>query len=233
MAADGDISRQSAGNLYGDWMAQVDDAIGQVLAALGRAGLADNTLVFFTSDNGPVWYPEDVRKFNHSATGISRGMKADAWEGGHRMPFVARWPGKIQPGSTNPQTICFTDMLATFAAIVGVRLPADAGEDSYNILPLLLGEKRATPLREATVIGSAKDNLSIRRGDWKLIPFLGSGGMSKPAKIKPKPGEPAGQLYNLANDPGEKDNLYSQRPEIVKELTALLEQVQRKGTSRP
>ena len=105
---------KSAGNLYADWVAQVDDATGQALAALDRAGLSDNTLVFFSSDNGPVWYPEDVLKYGHSAVGPLRGMKGDAFEGGHRMPFISRWPGKIKAGATSGQLICFADMLATF-----------------------------------------------------------------------------------------------------------------------
>ena len=129
--------------------------------------------------------------------------------------------------------VCFTDMLATFAALVDAKLPDNAGEDSYNLLPLLLGEKRATPLRKEMVIGTDMNNFNIRHGDWKLIPFLGSGGMSKPSKIKPKPGEPAGQLYNLANDPSETTNLYLQHPEIVAELTTLFEQMRGKARSRP
>ena len=158
-------------------------------------------------------------------------MKADAWEGGHRMPFIARWPGKIKPGSSSAQTICFTDMLATFAALVGVKLPADAGEDSYNILPLLLDEKDHAPVREATLVGAAKGSLTIRQGDWKLIPFLGSGGFSKPSRVKPGPGDPVGQLYNLADDPGETKNLYAERPEIVRRLTALQEKIRTEGRS--
>jgi arylsulfatase A-like enzyme len=224
---------KSAGGMYGQWVAQLDDAVGQVLTAVDGGGLAENTLVFFTSDNGPVWYPDDVAKFGHSATGIFRGMKGDAWEGGHRMPFVARWPGRIAPGSTSPQAICFTDMLATFAALVGATLPVDAGEDSYSILPLLLQEKQTAFAREATIIGGSKGSLTVRQGDWKLIPFLGSGGFSKPAKIKPRPGEPVGQLYNLADDPGEKKNLYAEKPGIVERLTALCEKYKMEGRCRP
>ena len=218
---------KSMGGLYGDFVMQVDDSVGQVLAAIDHAGLAQNTLVIFSSDNGPVWYAEDVAKFGHSAAGKWRGMKGDAWEGGHRMPFIARWPGKVTPGSHCEQTISFTDMLATFAAVAGKPLVAAEGDDSYDLLPLLLGKRAEEVLREATVMESSQGVLTIRQGDWKLIPHLGSGGFSKPATEKPKPGDPAGQLYNLSNDPSETKNLYAEQPQVVQRLAALLEKYKR------
>jgi arylsulfatase A len=223
---------KSMGGLYGDFVAQVDDAVGQVLAAIDRAGLSRNTLVIFTSDNGPVWYPEDVKKFGHSAAGNWRGMKGDAWEAGHRMPFIARWPGKIAAGTESKQTICFTDMMATFASVAGRPLAADVGEDSYDLLPLLLGRQIAGPLREATVSESSQGVLAIRQGDWKLIPHLGSGGFTRPATVRPTPGGPIGQLYNLQEDPQETNNLYGREPAIVKRLTALLEKYRREPSAR-
>jgi arylsulfatase A-like enzyme len=218
---------KSMGGLYGDFVAQVDDAVGQVLAALDRAGLSQNTLVIFTSDNGPVWYPEDVKKFGHSAAGNWRGMKGDAWEGGHRMPFIARWPGKIAAGTRCDQTISFTDMMATFAAVAGKPLAPNEGEDSYDLVPVLLGQATPGLLREATVMESSQGVLAIRQGVWKLIPHLGSGGFTKPATQKPAPGDPAGQLYNLADDPGETKNLYAEQPQVVQRLSALLERYKR------
>jgi len=217
--------------MYGDFTAQVDDAVGQVLRALDKHKLTDNTLIFFTSDNGPVWYAEDVKKYDHSSVGHLRGMKGDAWEGGHHMPFVARWPGKIKPGSASDEVICFTDMLATFAAIVGHKLPADAGEDSYNILPAMMGEKYDSPIREATVFTAGL--MSIRQGKWKLILGRGSGGFSKPRKFKPKKGEPKGQLYDMKKDPGETTNLYAGHPDIVDRLTKLLAKYRKDGRSAP
>ena len=223
---------KSMGGLYGDFVAQVDDAVGQVLSAIDRAGLADNTLVIFTSDNGPVWYPEDVKKFGHSAAGPWRGMKGDIWEAGHRMPFIARWPGKIAAGSQCDQTICFTDMMATFASASGKPLAPSEGEDSYDLLPLMMGRKITGSLREATVMESSQGVLAIRQGDWKLIPHLGSGGFTRPATVKPSPGGPIGQLYNLADDPGEMRNLYDREPQIVQRLKALLEKYQREPSVR-
>jgi arylsulfatase A len=221
----------SKAGMYGDFVVQVDDAIGQVLGALDKHKLTDNTLICFTSDNGPVWYAEDVKKYGHSSVGKLRGMKGDAWEGGHHMPFVASWPGKIKPGASSDEVICFTDMLATFAAIMGDKLPAGAGEDSYNILPAMLGEKYDKPIREATVFTAGL--MSIRQGKWKLIQGLGSGGFSKPRRVKPKKGEPKGQLYDMKTDPGETTNVYKDHPEIVERLTALLARYRKEGRSTP
>lgn len=215
--------------LYGEWVAQVDDSVGKILKAIAATGERDNTLVFFTSDNGPTWYPEDVKRFGHSSAGNLRGMKGDAWEGGHREPFIARWPKKIKSGTKTDETISFTDFMATFAILTKSKLPDDAGEDSFNILPALLGEKREKPIREATVSLSSRGLLALRQGEWKLINGAGSGGFTKFSGEK---GE-VGQLYNLAKDPAEKNNLWQKEPEIAKRLSALLEKYQKDGRSRP
>ncbi|MGH7202151.1 MAG: sulfatase family protein [Planctomycetaceae bacterium] len=217
---------------YGDFVAQVDDAIGQVLRALDETGLAENALVIVTSDNGSHWPVSDIEKFDHRANGPWRGQKADIWEGGHRVPFIVRWPGKIKAGSTSDQTICLTDLPATCAAIVGAELPQNAGEDSYDILPALLGTDEGRPIREATVHHSLHGTFAIRQGDWKLVLGLGSGGFTQPRVIEPKPGEPAGQLYNLAADPAEERNVYAEHPEIVARLRQLLENYKTRGRSR-
>jgi arylsulfatase A-like enzyme len=160
-------------------------------------------------------------------------MKGDAWENGHRMPFIVRWPGKVRPGSMTDQTICFTDLLATFAAISGVALPDNAGPDSFNLLPVLLGKQaKDKPIRGPIVIHSANRTKSIRSGPWKLITGLGSGGFSKPGRVKPGPGDPAGQLYNLAKDRTETDNLYPKKPEIVQRLTTELERIESAARTR-
>ena len=217
---------------YGDFVLMVDEVVGRLLAALDKTKSANNTLFVFTSDNGPVWYPQDVKKYRHSSVGPLRGMKGDAWEGGHRMPFIARWPGNIPADSESKQIICHTDMIATVAAITGQKLPANAGEDSYNLLPALLG-KKSKPIREATVHQSSRRYLAIRQGQWKLIPGLGSGGFSKPSTLKPKKDGIKGQLYNLKNDIGEKNNLYAKHPKVVKRLTSLLEKYKSETRSAP
>ncbi len=223
----------SRASLYGDFTVMVDAMVGKILKALDQAEMTDDTLVIFSSDNGPTWYDKDVEKFQHDSAGNLRGMKADAWEAGHRVPFMARWPGKVPANSQSDELICFTDMLATFAAIVGQELPADAGPDSFNMLPALLDQKTdLKPIRDTFAMGSGNGMMTIRVGDWKLIDGLGSGGFSKPSRIKAKAGDPAGQLYNLANDPGETRNLYREQPDKVRSLTETLRRIQRAGRSR-
>lgn len=218
---------------YGDFVAQVDATVGQILAALDRHQLADNTLVVLTSDNGSHWPVSDIEKWDHAANLHYRGQKADIHEGGHRVPFIVRWPGKVQPNSECSQTICLTDMMATLAAVLGDKLPQDAGEDSYNILPALVGKDGGKPIREATVHHSARGMFAIRQGNWKLIEGLGSGGFTNPRTVKPKPDGPQGQLYNLADDPSEQNNLWLEKPEVVERLHNLLEQYKKSGRSAP
>ena len=216
---DGSFRGLSGADLYGDFVAQVDDTVGELLAALERAGRAERTLFLFTSDNGPVWYPADVQRTGHRSAGPFRGMKSDAWEGGHRMPFAVRWPGRVEAGSVSDRTLCFTDLLATIADLVGAPLPPGAGRDSHSFLPVLLDPTAATT-RDSTVLKA--DASVIRQGDWKLITHLGSGGFSRPRRVEPTPDGPRGQLYDLAADPGETTNLWSDRPDVVARLTALL-----------
>jgi arylsulfatase A len=218
---------------YGDFVTEVDWAMGQIIKAVDDAGFGGNTLVIFTSDNGSHWPVAQIQQFGHRANGPWRGQKSDIHEGGHRVPFICRWPGRIEPGTQSRQTMCLTDMLATFAAVVGDPLPADAGQDSYNLLPALLNPGLDKPIREATVHHSGNGMFAIRQGPWKLIQGLGSGGFTAPAQVKPKPGGPQGQLYNLQDDPGEQKNLWLEKPEIVERLTALLERYKQQGYSRP
>jgi arylsulfatase A len=232
---------------YGDFVVQTDHVVGEVLDALKRNGVEEKTLVIVTSDNGPEITGEvnpgaydRLKQFGHASMGNLRGAKRDAWEGGHRIPFIARWPGKIQAGSACGETICHVDLMATLAALLDVKLPPDAGVDSVNILPALLGAKRKAPLREATVLHSGQGKFAIRRGDWVLI-FAPSGDDNR------KPGEPewfrkergykahseAGELFNLAADPAQKHNLYATEIARVKELTALMERYVADGRSTP
>jgi arylsulfatase A-like enzyme len=212
-----------------------DATVGQVLDALDRQGLAENTLVILTSDNGcspQADFPALAAK-GHNPSYVFRGAKADIYDGGHRIPFIVRWPGKVRPRSTCDQTICLTDFLATVADILGVKLPENAGEDSVSILPALLG-KAERPLREAIVHHSINGSFSIRQGNWKLELCPGSGGWSFP-----RPGVddtsklPLVQLYDLSNDIGEKNNVQDQHPDVVQRLTRLLEKYVAEGRSTP
>ena len=173
----------------------------------------------------------DGEMHGHKSCGDLRGYKADIWDGGHREPFIARWPNRIEPGSTSDETICLADLMATCAGIVGTELPDNAAEDSYNILPVLLGEERDKPVRDAIVHHSIDGMFSVREGKWKLILGRGSGGFSQPRRIEPAPGEPRGQLYDMESDTAETNNLWSERPEIVQRLTALLDRYRYEGCS--
>ena len=225
---------KSGASMYGDFTNMVDANIGQVLTALKQNDMVDNTMVVFTSDNGPVWYEKDVERFGHDSSGGLRGMKADAWECGHRMPFLVRWPGVVKKGSTSDQMICFTDFLATFSELVGKELPTDAGPDSFSFLKVLNGTMPdGQSVRDFLVVAAGGKAMTIRKGNWKLINSLGSGGFSKPKRVNAKPGEAQGQLYDLDVDLGETDNLYQQQPELVSELAAKLKVIVESGRSRP
>ena len=232
---------KSGAGQYGDYVMNVDAMIGQVLATLEKLKLKDNTLIFFSSDNGPVWYPQDIEKFGHRAAGPWKGMKGDLTDAGHHMPFIASWPGKIQAGSTCGELICFTDILATLASLLGEKLPTDAGEDSFDISPLLRGEKPAQPIRNSMVhVNYGSYTLAIRKGDWKLIlpanVYVVQDGTVTPDHIVETTGKGPTekfQLCNLRTDPGEAANLFAQEPEKARELFAALKADIARGRSRP
>lgn len=216
--------------MYGDFTMMVDDMVGRVLQALDDTRLAQNTLVILTSDNGPVWYPEDVQRTGHDSVGGWRGMKGLNWEGGHRMPFIVRWPGRVKAGSTGAQTICFTDVMATLAEVIGTKLPADAGPDSFSFLPVLLGKQPENqPVRESLVIGR-----SIRFGPWKWIEGREPEFFGRPGSATiPSSKDPPGQLYNMVDDPHETRNLASENPDIVAKLKGELTRIRNSNRTRP
>jgi arylsulfatase A-like enzyme len=226
---------KSKTNEYGDFVLQVDWTVGQVVKALKKNGLEKNTLIIFTSDNGasPNADFDQLAQVGHYPSYIFRGHKGDIFEGGHRIPFIARWPSHIRAGSQCSDTICLTDLMATAAQIAGCTLPDNAAEDSVSILPALL-ETATAPLREATVHHSVNGSFSIRQGQWKLELCSGSGVWSPP---KPQSEEtkqlPPVQLYDLSNDPAETTNLQDKHPEVVAQLTVLLESYVRQGRSTP
>ena len=218
---------------YGDFVVQVDAVLGAVLDALDEKQLADNTLVIFTSDNGAHWQPDDIKKWGHRANHDWRGQKSDLWEGGHRVPFIVRWPGVVAADSQSDRLVCLTDVMATLAEVVNVDLPSGAAEDSFSFLSALVENSSDAPQREAIVHHSGDGTFAVRQGDWKLATKLGSHGFSKPRIVEPTPGGPRGQLYHLGSDPAESKNLWLQKPEIVERLSALLSRLQHAGRSRP
>jgi len=236
-----DFKGKTKAGPHGDFIFEFDHIVGEIMKALDRHGLADNTLLMVSSDNGPeVTSVLNMRKdHQHDGARPWRGMKRDQWEGGHRVPFIARWPGKIKPGTTSDQTVCLTDVMATCAAVVGADLPQQAAEDSYNILPILLGEKPDGPVRQYTLHQTITLALAIRRGPWKYLDHKGSGGNDyrrphlRPYALPDTAPDAPGQLYNLDDDPGETTNLYHKHPDIVKELKAKLDGFKASGRSAP
>lgn len=240
------VGKSEAG-AYGDFVQQTDWCVGQVLEALQRNGVADRTIVIFTSDNGPEITGEvnpgaydRVAQFGHRSFGELRGAKRDAWEGGHRVPFIARWPGKIEAGAVSGEVMCHVDFMATAAALVGAKLPDNAGEDSFNMLPVLLGEKLTAPIREATVHHSAQGKFAIRKGDWVLIDAPSgddNGARGEPKWLKEeggyRPHGQLGELYNLREDLAQRNNLFAEKPQLVLELKTLLERYKNEGRSTP
>ncbi len=237
--------RSHAGD-YGDFVAQVDGSVGEVLAVLARTGLATNTLVVFTSDNGPEVVEVEngaydrIQRHGHRSMDGLRGVKRDTWEGGHRVPFLARWPGRIPAGKVGVEVICHVDLLATCAALLGAKLPPEAGEDSYDILPALLGKSLREPIREATVLHGGNGKFAIRQAEWVLIDAPtgeGNGQRGEPGWFKLERGYTTnaceGELYNLTDDLAQRRNLFGERPEIVQRLKALLERYKEQGRSTP
>lgn len=234
---------KSGAGPHGDFIHQLDWVVGELIGTLEKLGVADQTLVLFTSDNGPEVDSVIHMRADHGHDGARpwRGIKRDSWEGGHRVPFLVRWPGQVKPGTTSGQLTSLTDVMATLAAVSDATLPANAAEDSFNLLPVLRGEAVA-PVRPylLTQAFAGARTLSIRRGPWKYLDHRGSGGnrYETHAGLKPfifpenTPDAP-GHLYNLDDDPGETRNLYAERPEIVKELKALLEESKASGRSAP
>ncbi len=222
-------------NKYGDFTMQVDWTVGQVLKALDDNGIVENTLVIFTTDNGcsPAANIPELEAAGHDQNYIYRGHKADIFEGGHRVPFVARWPDKVKPGSRTNQLVGQIDLLATAAEIVGGKVDEDGGEDSVSFLPVLLGTA-TEPIRKSIVSQSIGGQFAVRDGDWKLCLCPGSGGWSDP-----RPGRsdmsklPLVQLFNLADDPGETHNLQAEHPDRVAKMKEMLGQIINDGRSTP
>jgi arylsulfatase A-like enzyme len=200
---------------------ETDAVIGRVLDALEKSGAAAHTLVLLTSDNGKAAYTgaAELEKLGHFSSGPLRGYKASVWEGGHREPFIVRWPGVVQPGSTCSQNVQQADIMATLAEVWGAKLPDNAGEDSFSFLPLLKGADK--PTRENAVNTAGNGLPSLRKGPWKLV-------FAADPQQKTKV-----QLYNLDDDLGETKNLASEKPELVAEMTALMEQLIVQGRSTP
>ncbi len=224
--------------VFGDFVVELDDAVGKLLATLEETDQVDNTLVIFSADNGAEnnTYGH-IEKYDHWSSNGRRGAKRDLYEGGHRVPFIARWPGTIPAGSQSGETICLTDIFATVASIIDFKVPEIAAEDSYNILPALKGETLREPIREATVHHSSRGNFAIRQGNWVYIDHS-TGAENKESDYVLKTleiiedSEPA-ELYNLADDPSQTTNIFRQYPEKASALKSVLDRYQSNPSSLP
>jgi arylsulfatase A len=235
---------------YGDFVMETDWAIGQIVQAIETAGVADNTLIIVTADNGcsPAALKTGSNKSitfrmgeneaedsaAHYSSNIYRGHKADIYEGGHRVPYIARWDGNVKAGSLCNDPVCLVDLYATCADILGKKIPDTAAEDSVSILPDLLGTGKI-PVREAIVHHSINGSFSIRQGNWKLNLCPGSGGWSnpRPKDIKAEEVQEWVQLFDLSDDPAETKNMAKENPETVERLTNLAQQYIDNGRSTP
>ena len=236
IAPHADFRGRSKVSEYADFLIQTDSAVGAMMRALQETKQADDTLVIFTCDNGTS---PKANFAELDAAGVHlnehwRGWKADAYEGGHRVPFIVRWPGQIEPGTRSEQTITLADIMATCADVVGYELPADAAEDSVSLLPTLQDEDTRQPLHELVVHHSVSGHFAVRKGKWKLLLCRGSGGWSPPREdAARKQNLPPVQLYNLHENPKETTNLQADYPQVVQQLTADLRQVIQQGRSTP
>lgn len=204
---------------YGDFVMQTDAGLGAILDALDRNGLADNTLVIFSSDNGcskAAGIPE-LEKQGHYPSAQYRGSKADIWDGGNRVPFIVRWPGNVKPGSRSDQLICLNDFFATCADLTSIPAPAGSAEDSVSFLPALSG-KPIVSTRTGVIHHSISGHFAYRMGKWKLCLAKGSGGWTAPREKDMPAGSLAAQLYDMEADPGETNNLYTSHPEVAQRL---------------
>ena len=204
---------------YGDFVAETDAVIGAVTDALEEIGQTDNTLLIFTSDNGcsKAAGISQLAEKGHIVSAHLRGSKADIWDGGHRVPFIAKWPGTIQPGSTSDQLICLIDLFATVSDITGKAMPKKAAEDSVSFLPAFSG-RPIVSTRKGVIHHSFSGHFAYREKNWKLVLARGSGGWTSPRERDAKPDWPKGQLYDMAQDVGEQNNLFESRPEVVERL---------------
>lgn len=217
---------KSLAGAYGDYVVEHDWSVGCVLDALERNGLSENTLVIVTSDNGAHMRGDDFdfeRQYGHRSNHIYRGQKSDCWDGGHRVPFIARWPGHVPAGRACDGTICLTDLLATVAEMTSAELPPDAGGDSVSFLSKLRAVDSRSP-RSPVVHHSVNGDFAIRSGPWKLVVCRGSGGWSLPENGAGMEAPPM-QLYHMGRDPGERENLIHSEKAVAAELLEMIEQI--------
>ena len=232
-APPGFIRNRSTAGKRGDLVCLVDWAVGEIADTLERLGVLDNTLFIVTSDNGALPGDVDHVTHGHHSCGPWRGTKADIWEGGHRIPLIAAWPGHVPPGQVRSEPVCLTDLFSTLAGLLQAPLPPESAEDSFDISPLLTQSRPSAPPRSSVIHHSYDGMFALRRETWKLIEGLGSGGFTPPRRDTPQNDGPEGQLYELGRDPHEDDNLWLRHPGIVRDLQEDLNRQRTRPATRP
>lgn len=217
---------------YGDFIANIDDAVARVRAKLKEIGQDENTIIIFASDNGGAWEEEDVHQYAHQSNWGRRGQKGDAWDGGHHVPLIVSWPNHTKEATLYNETVGLVDILATLADVTGQTLKPGQAEDSFSFKTVLDGDLK-TPTRDQIIYLAGSGKLAIKKGEWKFIDALGSAGFTAPHNIQTVKNGVKGQLYNLSVDSLENNNLYLREKGKVKELSTLLEQLKKQGYSRP
>ncbi|MEM7014701.1 MAG: arylsulfatase [Verrucomicrobiota bacterium] len=222
---------------YGDFVYETDDSIGRLLKALEESGKADNTVVIFTADNGPEKYAyARDQKFEHWSAHPLRGLKRDVYEGGHRVPFLIKWPGVTKAGQVSEALISQIDLMATFASALGFDLPDDAAEDSHDLLPLLKGE--VDSVRDSHIHNTYEGQYALRDGDWLLMDAKDGYRSGRNKDWEAKRGYPADddqpvELFNLKEDLVQKNNVAAEHPEKVQAMQKKLNEIRERGYSAP
>ena len=216
---------------YGDFISQIDDVVYKVNNLLEQLQIDENTIVIFASDNGSAWQEEDIQGYGHRSNGQWRGMKGDAWEGGHHTPLFIKWPAKIKKQQKYTHNVSLIDIMATFADMTNQTVEEKYGEDSFSFYHVLNGDV-SKPTRDHLIYISSSGKLAITKDNWKYIDALGSAGFSDPTRINPVPGGPTGQLYHLAEDPTESTNRFLTDKGKADELQALMKQIVAQGYSK-
>jgi len=215
---------ESQAGMYGDFVMEVDHTVSQIMTTLEDLSITDNTLVIFSSDNGPVWFDEDIANYGHRSSHYLKGIKSDMWEGGHRMPFIVQWPATIKAGTWSNELIGFTDVLATFGDITKSDL-SDYILDSHSFLPVLKGKTQKSPIREEMLI----DKKALITHEWKFIDGHGGDGFNRAYSLSRERfldlPRNKGELYHIASDSAEQHNLYSSKPELVEKLSKRLDSI--------
>jgi arylsulfatase A-like enzyme len=227
-------NRSQAGG-YGDFMVQTDWVAGQVLNALSKKGLEESTIIIFSSDNGTEAYAwKRAEKYGHYSMGNFRGLKRDVWEGGHHVPFIVKWPGRIKAGSVSHEIVSQIDIMATIASIAGIELPENAAPDSYDFRPVLMGEEYSSPVRKVLIHNTYASKWGIRKGDWLYINHPSGGHRELPESFKELTGytdfDTPGILFNMKDDSEQRINLYDEYPEKIEEMEELLRKYMKPGT---